>query len=170
MTAQVAEQLDYLGEMLSMCSQPLDSFFEAAGRSPRFAANSTACWRGYVGHWRIEADRLYLISIRAELEGGSAVTLNQIFPGYSERVWAHWFSGTLRCPRGRLVKYVHAGYGSSFEADLFIEIRRGVVVSTSLQQNVKRGQELGLDAGQHVAAFTVFSRAPLDALDQRDRG
>lgn len=166
MTAQVAERLEYLGETLSMCSQPLDDFFIAAGQSPRFAFNNTACWRGYVGRWRVEADRLYLTGISATLEDGSRLELDQIFPGYPDRVWAHWFSGTLRCPRGRVVKYVHAGYGSSFEADLLIEIRRGVAVSTTLQHNVKHEQELGPDAGQQVAAFTVFPAASTGGPNQ----
>lgn len=159
MTAQVAERLEYLGETLSMCSQPLDSFFLAAGESPRFAFNNTACWRGYVGRWKIEADRLYLVDISGTLEDGSAVSLEQIFPGYPECVWAHWFSGTLRCPRGRLLKYVHAGYASEHEADLFIEIRRGQLVGTNLQRNVKHGVTLGADAGQQVTGFTVFSNS-----------
>lgn len=153
-----------------MCSQPLDDFFLAAGQSPRFAFNNTACWRGYVGRWKIEADRLYLVGISATLDAGSAVTLEQIFPGYPERVWAHWFSGTLRCPRGRMLKYVHAGYASEHEADLFIEIRRGQVVSTNLLQNVEQGDAIGPDAGQQVNAFTVFSSSPQGASNPKEEG
>lgn len=170
MTAQVAERLEYLGETLSMCSQPLDSFFLGAGESPRFAFNNTACWRGYVGRWKIEADRLYLVGISGTLEDGSAVSLEQIFPGYPECVWAHWFSGTLRCPRGRMLKYVHAGYASEHEADLFIEVRRGQVVSTDLMHHVAQEDAIGLDAGQQVNAFTVFSSSPRGASNPKEEG
>lgn len=49
MTAQIAEKLLYLGEMLSMCTNPLNDYFSMGGDTPRFASNCTALWRGYVG-------------------------------------------------------------------------------------------------------------------------
>ena len=50
-------------------------------------------------------------------------------------MFAHWFTGELRCTRGKLLKYVHGGYASSYEQDLFIEVVRGVVVAERLVVN-----------------------------------
>ena len=50
-------------------------------------------------------------------------------------VFAHWFTGELRCTRGKLLKYVHGGYASSYEQDLFIDVVRGVVVAERLVVN-----------------------------------
>ena len=47
MTAQIAENLSYEGRSASMCSEPLDVYFELAGIAPGFQANCTALWRGY---------------------------------------------------------------------------------------------------------------------------
>lgn len=49
MTAQIAERLNYKGEVVAMCTNPLDDYFAMGGNSPRFEFNCTALWRGYVG-------------------------------------------------------------------------------------------------------------------------
>ena len=37
-------------------------------------------------------------------------------------VFASWFTGLLRIPQGKLLKYVHGGFGSLQERDLIISI------------------------------------------------
>jgi hypothetical protein len=34
-----------------------------------------------------------------------------------------------------MLKYVHMGYGTSYERDLFVDIEKGVVIKTYLKQN-----------------------------------
>ena len=48
MTAQIAERFLYQGKALSLCTNPLDSYFAMGGFKPRFEASCTALWRGYV--------------------------------------------------------------------------------------------------------------------------
>jgi hypothetical protein len=134
MTAQTPETLHYEGEQLSMCTEPLGDFFKLAGLKPQRGIVSTALWRGYVGEWEIIDDRLYLIGINGELDGID-VNLETFFPGYPDRVFAHWFSGTIRAPQGRLLKYVHGGYGSIYERDLLMKIEKGVVRETTIREN-----------------------------------
>ena len=43
-------------------------------------------------------------------------------------VFAEWFSGKLRIPLGETLQYVHMGYGSLYEKDLFIAVEKGIVV------------------------------------------
>lgn len=52
-----------------------------------------------------------------------------------DRVFAHWYSGTIRVPKGKQLKYVHAGYGSIYEQDVLLDLDRGVVVGTRLKHN-----------------------------------
>jgi hypothetical protein len=63
MTAQVGETLLINGEEHEMFNEPLRLLFALMGTQPPFIANSTACWRGYVGTWEIRNERLYLIGI-----------------------------------------------------------------------------------------------------------
>jgi hypothetical protein len=157
MTAQIAEKLLYQGERVAMCTNPLNDYFAMGGFNPRFESTSTALWRGYVGDWEIVADRLYLVSLDGTLEDGNDATLETVFPGFPDRVFAHWYSGTVRIPQGKQLEYVHMGYASKFERDLFLDIERGVVVSTRVRQN---GVAESDDAPESysVGAMTVFPR------------
>ena len=157
MTAQIAEKLLYQGERVAMCTNPLSDYFAMGGFNPRFESMSTALWRGYVGGWEIVDDRLYLVSLDGTLEDGNDATLETVFPGFPDRVFAHWYSGTVRIPQGKQLEYVHMGYASKFERDLFLDIERGVVVSTRLSQN---GVAQSDDAPESysVGAMTVFPR------------
>ncbi len=101
MTAQFAERLRYQGNDLAMWEDPLRDYFAMGGRHPGFARDCTAMWRGYVGSWEIVDDRLYLIGLHGTLKDGTEASLASIFPDSPDRVFAHWYSGTIRIPQGR---------------------------------------------------------------------
>ncbi len=131
MTAQFSENLIYQGKELTLCAEPLGPFLKSAASTVKFHATSTALWRGYIGTWAIENERLYLVKLsgRVEATGGTReVGLEALFPDYPAGVFAHWFTGLLRCPSGALLKYVHGGFQSIYEKDLFIPVQRGVVM------------------------------------------
>ena len=90
MTAQIPEKLLFEGERHAMYSNPLGDYCAVGGELPKFAPSCTALWRGYVGTWEIINDRLYMVELKAELESGQEVDLESVFPGYGERVFAHW--------------------------------------------------------------------------------
>lgn len=161
MTAQIAENLRYQGEDVAMCTNPLGDYFAMGGVNPRFESNCTALWRGYVGSWEIVAERLYLVGLSGTLEDGTDATLATVFPDFPDRVFAHWYSGTIRIPQGKQLQYVHMGYGSTFERDLFLEIERGVIVATRVRHN---GTAKFDDApeGYKVGAMTVWPRTGKD--------
>jgi len=138
MTSQFAERLLLRGEKLSLCTEPLAPYLESGVSRITFDAETSACWRGYEGTWAIENGRLYLV----KLQGGSVTnegwverSLADLFPEYPDGVFAHWYTGELRCSKGQLLNYVHGGYASQYEQDLFIEVVRGVVVSERLVVN-----------------------------------
>lgn len=156
MTAQIPETLQYEGQTLSMCSNPLNDYFALAGKKPPFAFTCTALWRGYVGQWEIVDGRLYLVGLSGELMDGSEVSLATLFPEFPDRVFAHWYSGTLRIPQGKQLEYVHMGYGSRFEQDLLIQLDRGVVTQTRVRQNGK-SESASAPQGYGVGAMSIFS-------------
>ena len=137
MTAQVGETLLINGEEHEIFNEPLRFLFALMGRQPPFIANSTACWRGYVGTWEIRGERLYLIGIEASLMDGEPASLETIFPGSPNRMFAHWYSGTLNVPLGELLEYEHIGYARVHEETLEIKVERGVVVSQKRRKNTK---------------------------------
>ncbi len=143
MTAQVTEVLYYKGEQLSMRSEPLSDYFAQMGLAPEFQRSSTACWRRYVGRWEILLDRLYLVGLSATYEDGEAATLDSLFPGFEGRVFAHWYTGVINIPQGKMTQYVHMGYASRYERELFLAIENGIVVQTQLRDNTQQNTQVG---------------------------
>jgi len=135
MTAQISEKLHYQGRKQRMCTEPLGDYFALADIKPGFEFSSTALWRGYVGEWDVQDGRLYLIKLTGNLEGGQPASLETFFPGFPDRVFAHWYTGQVRLPMGELLQYVHGGYGSTYEQDLLIDFDQGVVTQTTLRHN-----------------------------------
>jgi hypothetical protein len=135
MTAQFSELLMLEGKQQALCSFPLASYFALGGESVAFRASSTALSRGYIGTWEIHDQRLYLIRLQGWLQDESLVSLETVFPDYPQRVFAHWFSGTLRLPQGQLLRYVHGGFDSCYEQDLLIDVTRGVVTAKRVRVN-----------------------------------
>jgi hypothetical protein len=146
MTAQIAEVLRYQGEDVAMCSTPLSDWFVQSGIEDAFEVNCTGLWRGYIGRWEIFDGHLYLVGLQGTLKGGSEATLARFFPDATAPVCATWYTGTLRVPEGRLLRYVHMGFGSTFERDLLVDVRGGVVVGPgcrAMGSRMGRGQYRG---------------------------
>ena len=113
---------------------------------------STGCWRRYIGTWEIKDGRFYLVGLRG------------IYRLDGEPIFADWFTGALRIPKGEMLQYVHMGFGSVYEQELHIRITKGIVVRTRLIDN--RGKtfdkwELGpqnLPGGENHFAFDTEGR------------
>lgn len=161
MTAQFSETLLLDGEPTAMCTEPLNSYFKLKGIQSPFQYTCTALWRGYQGVWEIRNGRLYLLELEGVDASDKELKLGDIFPGYPERVFAHWYTGTLRLPRGKQLKYVHMGYASVHEEDLLIDVKRGLVVGRELRHN-----GTALDASGPEG----YSVAALTRLGKQDRG
>lgn len=157
MTAQVSEKLHYQGKTHQLCEQPLAGLLVHVHLPVTLSSPSTALWRGYVGEWTIEADRLYLTAITGHVSttgGWRTADLAELFPGFPEGLFAHWYTGELRVPMGRLLTYRHAGFASVTEFDLFLRIDRGVFKDRRMVTN---GQgSAASPSGYQVGAATFF--------------
>lgn len=129
MTAQIPEILIHQGQTFRLAAEPLRPWLSRRRhRHITFQPRTTACWRRYVGTWDIVGDKLCLVHISARFPDGTEVKLEDLFPDQPDRVFAEWVSGELRCPTGALLGYLHAGYMSVYEQDLFLQFEKGVLV------------------------------------------
>lgn len=138
MTAQCPETLLLRGEKLKLCTEPLGQYLKTMDNPIRFHATTTVLWRGYIGTWAIEQGRLYLKELwgnQGDEDGYSEVGMEALFPNYPDGVFAHWFTGELRCPQGELIEYTYGGYASMYEMDLFLAIQQGQLTSERLAVN-----------------------------------
>jgi hypothetical protein len=151
MTAQIPEDLLLDGEAHALLATPLDDYFQMGGFNPGFLDTSSALWRGYTGSWQIIGERLYLTELSGCLKSGAQASLESVFSGFKDRVFAHWFSGTIRLPMGKLLKYVHQGFASRYERDIFLKIKEGVLVSKSERHNGQDDESAHLPRAMGVA-------------------
>lgn len=145
MTTQQSDRIELDGEELSLFSNPLESLPEV----PRFPPLHTGNWRGHVAKWAIEDGSLYLIDMSPE---SASQALRRRLPDGGERIPASWFSGILRIPKGRMLEYVHAGYGSKFERYLLVTIEKGRVVESTEDVTDRSAYEANLATGLTTVA------------------
>jgi hypothetical protein len=149
-TAQIPEKILYEGESGSLFTNPLESYFTKDNPRPEFAAPHTACWRGYIGSWEIREGALYLVGINAWMRDGGGraapVGFEAVFPGKKAPLKAEWFTGTLRIPRGKPIRYVHMGYQTVYEEEVLLRIEKGNVVDRQRIDNRNRVQPKPPDA------------------------
>ena len=106
MTLQIAEKLTYNGKKYDLHTEPLKSnlYKHPIERPSCTRTFSTACRRGYVGHWAIEDNKLYLVELHSfEIPHRNA--LDDIFPG-QQKVFAEWFSGTIHTFSDKMYMYL----------------------------------------------------------------
>ena len=138
-TAQMGERLLYKGATNRLCTLPLEPYlkehnlrlYEVA--PPKKFIMSTGCWRGYIGTWQIKDGFLWLVSV--ENLDQTQVPLSKVFTNQVPPIKATWYSGTLHVTQGKMLRYVHAEFESTFERDLYIEIVDGKVINERAQEN-----------------------------------
>lgn len=131
-TAQVPDLMVIGKDTFLMHTNPLEIYLDSIGNRdlPDFKADgSTACWRGYQALWKLEDDSLFLTKIQSchRNEGDDLANLEKMFGDkfINGKVYAYWFTGLIVLPYGRLISYVHMGYGSTFSRYLLLEISKG---------------------------------------------
>ena len=140
-TAQKSERLKYEGKTMPMFSTPLEDYFSEQNPRPNgiLSSTSTANHRGYVGDWKIQNERLILTGLYrqepiTDKDGNNKLSeeeipASKVFGNDANYpIEADWFSGQLRIPQGEMVRYVHMGFGSQYEKELYLEIKDGEVV------------------------------------------
>lgn len=136
-TSQIPENLDFEGEHFDMYSTPLDAFFgERQGllRQFRERPSPTDCHRGYIGSWKIDSGKLYLLSVVLGYQRDSKIPLVEISSVWKAPVFADWFSGSLRLGRGDLIMG-GMGFSEVRLEEILLEIEDGVVRKVDKKSN-----------------------------------
>lgn len=151
-TMQDPDRIIYQGKDLPLEGAPLNSYQWPSNKRPQFRADSSGNWRGYIAHWKIENNRLYLISIDANIldnprdynnwqemlsdKNYHTSSIEELFPNKYEDgcVFADWYSGILRIGNAdRVWGNPIGGFGRYYSKEFHIEIKNGVVISTSIK-------------------------------------
>ena len=132
-TSQVSERIIINGREESLDNNPLNPYLAIHPDAfPKLNTEiqivSSSNWRGYVGTWELSNNLLYLRKVSLSNHNPREV-IDYLFPN-NKNVVATWYSGTLVIPRGKLVNYVHMGYGSTYKRYLLVTVKAGAVVSS----------------------------------------
>lgn len=131
-TAQYPDKILYNNKEYSLHSNPLEEYFEKnPDKRPTGGIMSTALWRGYVATFEVIDSQLFLKDIEIEVSDTTKKNfttkwksiLNDITDGSKMKI--DWLTGLLILPYGKLVNYVHMGYGSTYEKYILLEIDKG---------------------------------------------
>jgi hypothetical protein len=136
MTAQFGDRIKIDGKWQILWELPLEKLFKTVANPPKFVPTSSANWRGYIAAWEILDNELYLVGFdgtpdttRApDMHPALPFTLDDLIAAEKRPLFADWYSGTLRIPKGEVLEYVHMGFLSTREFDHFVEIQCGRII------------------------------------------
>lgn len=127
MTPQIGEVFLLENEQYFIDEQPLHQYFLTFKSPPYFTPPSPTCWRGYYGKWALIENELHLIHFRGYLDGFDEVDMNYLFPSqYS--IIADWFSGVIKVPQGKILKWNKTLNSSVYEEYLHLNFKNGILI------------------------------------------
>ena len=140
MTAQASERILIEGEWYKFGDLvlPLDHILKS--KNIKLRTNTSACWRGYYGHWHIRDQRLYLDRLKYgdgivyEMFTNRPITMEILFPGQKPPIFANWWTGHITCRFGEQLQYVHVGFASVYEFERKLTFVEGTLVSDETTQ------------------------------------
>jgi hypothetical protein len=100
-----------------------------------FEVSCTALWRGYVGHWKIDENRLFLLKLHGRLLTGAEATIANVFPSMNAPVFANWFNGELWIEHGPVIGQLDSVYLNVHEETIILNVRAGEIVGTRTVRN-----------------------------------
>jgi len=140
MTAQIGEILLIDNQQYLIAEQPLHHYFKALDSPPYFCPPSPTCWRGYYGKWELRDDELFLVNFKGYLDDLEEVDLHYLFP-YQEETFAHWYTGIIRIPQGKLIEYIDLTHHSIYEEDLMLCFKNGKLIDYIVHTNSLQSEQ-----------------------------
>lgn len=131
-----------------MAAEPLASFLKTAKLPHKLVAPNTACWRGYTSKWAVDNKKLFLIDWQGYILDYQKVGIEYLSPD-EEIVFAKWFTGQISIAMGEMIKYVHGGYASVHEGEMFLLFEKGELVNEYVkwlsQEEIERIRKQDVD-------------------------
>jgi hypothetical protein len=104
-TEQTLDKLIYKTDTIGISTFPLNTLIETYPLIKKklfhysdTICESTDCWRGYIGTWKIENDSLFLIKLTNGCEN-HIFNLNKVFSKrktQNKRIFANWYTGEIK--------------------------------------------------------------------------
>jgi hypothetical protein len=152
---ELTDSLQYRDRKFELADHPLESYFELIGERPAFMQGKPV-----VTSWEIEDGWLYLTALSATLRDGTELNMGDLFPYAGEKVFAAWFSGTLKGFRDDAQsKLISAGSDKRYP-DLVLSVGVGRIRQSSM---VHRSSVEQMDA-KRAANVIAFARKPAESL------
>ena len=142
-TAQEGNVIFIDGEEWMLLGEPImaDSvlFQRMKAVLPKDRSWTTANWDGYTSYWSLKQGHLYLDKITVKFfnnetketlqEEISKKEMEELFKSYMKNgnIEGSMFSGKLRVAKGACISYVHMGFESRFEEEIFFTMDKGKV-------------------------------------------
>lgn len=138
-TAQYPDKIIYKGKEYMLHSNPMEFYFEKyPEKRPHGQVGSTALWRGYVATFELIDSQLFLKDIEVQTSTKDASTgessygweskLCYVLPDTTQKMKIDWLTGLLVIPHGKMINYVHMGYGSTYSKYILLEFENGNLV------------------------------------------
>jgi len=146
MTAQIGDRIFIDNKEYTLACEPLSSYLYDNKVEKLYTAVNTACYRGYWASWKVVNDKIYLkdiqspSQIRSKKENDSdepISAMQKLFPGQTE-VFADWVNGTLKIQSGGLLEYIHMGYESLFETNIYLKFENGILIEEKTIKNTPK--------------------------------
>lgn len=140
-TAQTPERIIIKGDTISLFAVPLNfldsvtymNFCKTLSRR----MISTGLWRNYVGEWEVKDSTLYLNKVVRYFPIPEEDTFTnamdaKLLEKYKDQkgIKASWFSGNIRCGKGKIVQYEHMGFNYFLEYETIYTLKEGKIVSS----------------------------------------
>jgi hypothetical protein len=128
-TGQASELIIYEGDTLQLTCEPLEQFLKEHEPRKKFYIMlengcSTALWRGYVGLWKYQDEKLYLIDVYPCGDKTKSIK-KLIFKEREDHILADWYTGHLFIQKGKVIKYNHSGYDRIYEKEIVVNVEKG---------------------------------------------
>ncbi len=172
MTAQESDKLNYKRGDYSLFSDPLQQYFEKHGFKYGLRAPHTANWRGYTADWIIADNTLILVGFNGHLaeedpKFGRQIGMEMFGLSSGQRMKATWFTGELRVQDGRMLEYVHAGWGTIYEREIILTIEDGQLVDEAVKDNTALIKERKQEREKNADSDAETIKAIADMFDQQ---
>jgi len=145
-TGQMADYLIIDRDTFGLFSNPLEPYLqfknERSINGVTLEMTSTACYRGYIATWRIQNDSLFLVRLIRGIELDSTIVFNLKEEFGKDKVFANWYTGTIFSPRGVQLQYIHSGYSSIYETEMYYRIWNGKIEATHTISNLNFDKQL----------------------------
>jgi hypothetical protein len=151
----LSDSLHYRERQFELADHPLEAYFELIGERPSLMNGKPVS-----ATWAIEDGWLYLTSLSATLRDGTVLNLGDLFPYAGEKVFAAWFTGTLKGFRDDVQSKLISADSDKRYPDLVLSVGVGRIRQSSM---VHRGTTEQADA-KRAANVIAFARKPAESL------